>query len=146
MPKYTFECQHDGCNLRFERTLKQENWPSFECPACGELAPRVLEGFAFGFKGDPAKEGNSGVHKEDYPTADHAVGRDAERRWAHYAERDKVKQQVRAQGGSPALMRRTGDNYVEYEGLNPAGREARRNLAKTALSRLQAAKETREGR
>jgi predicted nucleic acid-binding Zn ribbon protein len=143
MPKYVFECQTEGCGLKFERVLKMGHAGFFECPSCHDQAPLVVDSFAFGFKGDPAKAGNSGVHKEDYPTADHAVGRDAERRWDYYAARDQVKQKVRTEGESPALIRRTGGGYVEYEAMSPAGREARRNLAKTALGRLQAAKEAR---
>jgi predicted nucleic acid-binding Zn ribbon protein len=143
MPKYMFECQTEGCCLRFERNLKMGDWPSHECPKCHEVAPRVLESFDFGFKETPGKIGNSGVHKEDYPTADHAVGRDAENRWAYYAERDKVKAQARAQGETPALIRRTGPGYVDYEPMSDAGREARRGLTKKALSRLAAAREAR---
>ncbi len=143
MPKYSFECQTEGCDLRFERTLPMGDHPSHECPNCHEFAPRILEGFAFGFKNDPSQQGNSGVHKDDYPTADQAVGRDAERRWEHYAARDKVKAQARKQGETHALMRKTGTDYVEYEPMSDAGREARRNLTKTALGRLQKAKEAR---
>jgi putative FmdB family regulatory protein len=146
VPKYVFECQTEGCSLRFERSLKMDDHPSHECPNCHEVAPRVMEGFAFGFKEDPSKLGNSGVHKEDYPTADHAVGRDAEKRWGHYAERDKVKAEARKLGETPALMRKTGQDFVEYEPMSDVGREARRNLTKTALGRLQRAKEARGSR
>ena len=34
MPKYTFECQTEGCSLKFERTLKMGNHGSLECPSC----------------------------------------------------------------------------------------------------------------
>lgn len=146
MPKYTFECQMEGCALRFERTLKMGEHGSHECPNCHEQAPRVMEGFAFGFKESGEKVGNSGVHKEDYPTADHAVGRDAERRWGHLAERDKVKAEARKQGETHALMRKTGPGFVEYEPMSTVGREARRNLTRTALDRLQKAKDARGSR
>lgn len=146
MPKYVFECQTEGCSLRFERSLKMDDHNSHECPNCHEQAPRILEGFAFGFKEEPGKIGNSGVHKEDYPTADHAVGRDAEARWGHYAARDKVKAEARTQGETHALIRKTGPNFVEYEPMSTVGREARRNLTKTALSRLQRAREVKTGR
>jgi len=146
MPKYVFECQTEGCNLRFERALKMGDHTSHECPNCHEVAPRVMEGFAFGFKEEPGKVGNSGVHKEDYPTADHAVGRDAEKRWEHYSARDQVKAKAREMGQTHALIRKTGQNYVEYEPMSDAGREAHRNLTKTALGRLQRAKEARGNR
>ncbi len=143
MPKYVFECQTDGCTLRFERSLKMGDYGTLECPNCHEPAPRVMDGFSFGFKETPGKVGNSGVHKEDYPTADQAVGRDADKRWAYYADRDKVKAEARKQGETHALMRKTGPGFVEYEPMSDVGREARRNLTKTALGRLQKAKEAR---
>lgn len=143
MPRYTFECQTEGCTLKFERTLKIGDHNSHECPNCKEVAPRVMEGFEFGFKETPGKTGNSGVHKDDYPTADQAVGRDAEKRWSHLTERDKVKGKAREMGQTHALMRRTGPGYVEYEPMSGVGREARRNLTKTALDRLQKAKDAR---
>lgn len=144
MPKYVFECQMEGCDLRFERSLKMGDHSSYECPNCHEIAPRVMEGFAFGFKESPEKVGNSGVHKEDYPTADHAVGREAEKRWGHYAERDKIKAKAREMGSTHALRRTTGQDFVEYEPLTEGGRQARRDLTKTALARLQKAKDARK--
>jgi putative FmdB family regulatory protein len=146
MPKYVFECQMEGCSVRFERTLKMGDHPSHECPSCHEAAPRVIEGFAFGFKQSPTQNGNSGVHKEDYPTADHAVGREAEKRWEVYSERDKVKAEARKLGETHALIRKPGPGFTEYEPMSDVGRAARRNLTKTALGRLQKAKEARENR
>lgn len=146
MPRYVFECQTEGCSLKFERSLKMGEHGTYECPSCHEPAPRVMEGFTFGFTEPAGKAGNTGVHKEDYPTADHAVGRDADKRWAYYAERDKVKTEARKQGETHALQRNTGPGYVEYEPMSDVGREARRNLTKTALGRLQKAKDARGGR
>jgi len=146
MPKYVFECQTDGCNLKFERSLKMtDDHRSHECPSCHEVAPGVIAGFAFDFK-EGATPGNTGVHKDDYPTADHAVGKDADKRWAYYAEREKVKTAARTQGETPALIRRTGTDYVEYEPMSDVGREAHRNLTKKALGRLQTARATRGSR
>ena len=124
---------------------------SHECPSCKEQAPRVMDAFGFGFKETPGKTGNSGVHKDDYPTADQAVGRSAELRWQHVNERNKVKDQVREMGQTHALMRRTGADesgtpFVEYEPMSPVGRDARRNLTKTALDRLKQAKDARTTR
>jgi hypothetical protein len=148
VPRYSFECQTEGCNLKFERSLKMGGHTTFPCPNCHEEAPQIMEGFAFGFKETPGKIGNSGVHKEDYPTADQAVGRSAEARWNHVHERNKVKGQAREMGQTHALQRRTGKDesgqpFVEYEPMSPVGREARRNLTKTALDRLRVAKEAR---
>ena len=149
MPKYTFECQSESCSLRFERNLKMGEHTTHECPSCHDLAPRVMEGFAFDFKDKPgALPGNTGVHKEDYPTADHAVGKDADKRWEQHRERDVVKNQVRAQGGSPALTRRTAKDgtYLEYEALSDTGRQIRRTTAKKAVEALRTAKEARGNR
>lgn len=150
MPRYVFECQNQDCNCRFERVLKMGDHPMHPCPSCREDAPRCIEGegFAFGFKQEPAKEGNSGVHKEDYPTADHAVGRSAERRWATYDERRKVKEQARAAGGTHALQRQdapSGD-FVEYVPMSGAGLDARKQRAARAFEAIRVAKEARQSR
>lgn len=135
MPQYTFECQ--TCDLRFTRTLKMENHTTHACPNCQDAAPRVLEGFAFQFDQTPgAAPGNSGVHDLDYPTADKAVGRSADERWALLSERDKVKAEARKQGGTHALIRHTGDDFIDYEPMNPAGIDARRELAKGMISTI----------
>lgn len=146
MPKYVFECLTEGCSLKFERMLKMGDHGSYECPNCKEQAPRVMEGFSFGFKEDASKVGNSGVHKEDYPTADHAVGRDAEKRWGYYAGRDVAKNKAREAGATHALTRQTGKDYVEYAPMAGPARDARKNLTKTALTRLQEARAARSDR
>ena len=146
MPRYVFECQTEECNTRFEKMLKMGDWPTYPCPSCKEVAPRCLqgEGISFGFQVEPAKEGNSGVHKEDYPTADQAVGRSASRRWESYQARKKVKDGVRQQGGTHALIRRDGGTFVEYEGMTKEGLDDRKTRAKTTFAALRAAKEAKE--
>lgn len=135
MPQYSFECP--TCEIRFTRTLKMDSHTTHECPSCKDPAPRVLEGFAFQFEKPPtAAPGNSGVHDHDFPTADKAIGRSADERWALIAERDKVKETARKQGGTHALIRHTGDNYIDYEPMNPAGIDARRELAKGMVSTI----------
>lgn len=138
MPKYTFECQ--DCTVRFERTLKIGEHTTHACPSCKDPAPRVFEGQGFGFSfaegsGAPA---NSGVHDQDYPSADKAVGRSAQERWAMIDKREEVKNEAREQGGTHALIRRTGKDHLDYEPMSETGRNARRKLAKEAL---QASKE-----
>jgi len=117
------------------------------CPSCGDDAPRCIvgEGFAFGFKTEPGKEGNSGVHKDDYPTADQAVGRSAERRWASYEGRKSIKNQVRAVGQTHALARHDAPDgdYVEYSVLDKPGLNARKQRAQRAFDALRVAKEAR---
>jgi len=130
MPKYVFECP--VCNLRFERSLKVGDHPTHECPECQDQAPLVMSGFGFSFAEGGASAANSGVHDQDYPTADKAVGRSAKRRWDYIKERDKVKEEARKQGETRALIRHTGEGYVDYEPMSDQGKEARKKLEKEA--------------
>lgn len=128
MPKYTFDCT---CGLQFTRTLKIGNHQNHICPSCGGEAPRKLDRFDFKFGSTAgAAPGNTGVAKDDYPTADHIVGRDAEGRWDEIRARDQVKEKVREVGGSHALIRHSGEGYVEYEAGSPQLIEGRKQLAK----------------
>lgn len=142
MPKYIFECQ--DCNIKFERNLKIGDHTTHECPKCKGDAPQVIDGFAFGFadgKGDPA---NSGVHKHDYPTADQAVGKDAEKRWATVHAREQVKAEARKQGGTEALIRHNDPQHIDYEPMSDAGRKAHFGLAKRAVEAVKRAREARK--
>lgn len=141
MPKYTFECT--GCRTQFTRTLKMGDHENHPCPSCGTAAPRYWggQGFGFGFAAGSGAPGNTGVNKDDYPTADQAVGRSAEGRWGEYDERAKVKDKVREVGGTHALIRRhvtedDGKPAVEYEAGGERVLKTRRKLvqeAKTAV-------------
>lgn len=131
MPKYEFQCQ--VCSTRFDRTLKMGDHPTHSCPSCKEDAPRLFTGFGFSFAAGGSAPANSGVHDHDFPTADKIVGRSAEERWATYRERDKVKQKVRQQGDSAALIRVDGDGFSEYEAMAPVGKEARAKLVDYAV-------------
>lgn len=139
MPKYVFDCPSEGCNLRFERTLKMGKVLTHTCPNCGDTAPRVLagEGFAFAFaSSDKAAPANTGVHKDDYPTADHLIGKDAEQRWATYDEQAKAKNQARSIGNTHALIRRQGKDYVDYEPMTKNGLASRKRLADQAMASI----------
>jgi putative FmdB family regulatory protein len=140
MPKYEFECPF--CNLRFERSLKMADHATHECPKCHSDAPRIWNGFAFGFGDTPgAATANTGVHDKDYPTADKAVGRSAESRWSEYHDRAKVKKTVREKGGSPTIMRRNGTGFVEYEAMNTAGVDANVKLRRAIVEARKAGAE-----
>ncbi len=141
MPKYVFECQ--DCNIRFERALPMDTHLSHPCPNCQTEAPQVIEGFGFAFKEGQGATANSGVHKQDYPTADQAVGRDAEKRWAAIHERDAVKAAARKQGGTEALIRHQGETFIDYEPMSDTGRKEHFNLAKKAVAAIQRAKAAR---
>lgn len=139
MPKYVFECETNGCLMRFERTLRMGDHPTHECPECHGQAPRVLEqeGFAFSFaKSSVSQTGNTGVHKDDYPTADQIVGRDAEAKWENYAGREKVKAQARAQGNTHALVGHIGPDYIEYAPMSNSALDARKKLFANAVERV----------
>lgn len=93
-----------------------------------------MTGFGFQFADSPGTDkANTGVTKVDYPTADQAVGRSADLRWKMMKERDAVKAEARKQGGTNALIRRHSGRAIDYEPMSQAGREARKQLAKTAL-------------
>lgn len=135
MPKYEFSCE--DCNLRFERNLKVGDHPTHTCPSCAEPAPLMVSDFGFSFAQGSGDTANSGVHDHDYPTADKAVGRSAEERWKIINAREKVKKEARKQGETHALIRHTGDGYIDYEPMSDKGREARKKLTKAALSALE---------
>lgn len=133
MPKYSFECQ--VCQTRFDRTLKMGEYPLYACPSCREDAPRIFTGFGFGFVTPGAKApGNSGVHDQDYPSADKAVGRSAEARWSEYRERDKVKKKVRETSGSSALLRYDGDGFVDYDAMTASSKKGREKVVDYAVA------------
>lgn len=134
MPRYAFECA--DCELRFERNLTVGEYSSYVCPSCRKPAPLVLSGFGFAFAASSGATANSGVHDHDYPTADKAVGRSAEERWKYLHARDAVKREARKRGETHALIRHTGKDYVDYEPMSDAGREARRSLARDAIKRM----------
>lgn len=134
MPSYAFECPL--CELRFERNLRAADHVSYPCPSCREPSPLVLSDFGFAFAQGSGAPANSGVHDLDYPSADKAVGRSANERWDYLHRRDAVKKQARDQGQTHALIRRTGKDYVDYEPMSDAGREARRSLARDAIRKM----------
>jgi putative FmdB family regulatory protein len=115
MPKYVFECK--SCSVRFDRILKIGDYLVYPCPSCKEDAQRVFSGNGFGF-GFSAPSGsaiaNTGVHDNDYPTADKAVGRSAEQKWGIYNERNAIKSKVRKEGNSYALTRIDGNDDIKY--------------------------------
>jgi putative FmdB family regulatory protein len=112
VPKFSFEC---SCGVNFTRTLKMGDHKTHECPQCKESAPRVFEGFGFAFAQGGGAPANSGVTKHDYPTDDYVVGSSADKRWAEYREREKVKAEVRKVGGNRALIRKNGADFIEYQ-------------------------------
>lgn len=142
MPHYVFECP--VCNVRFERTLKMGEHTTHPCPSCQDAAPQVIDTeFGFAFAQGAGAPANSGVHDHDYPTADKAVGRSAEERWGLIQRRETVKNEARKEGGTHALIRHTGRDYIDYEPMSDIGRNARRKLAKAAI---EASRTSKEGR
>lgn len=133
MPKFAFEC--GACQVQFERTLKMGEHVDHPCPACQQPAPRLWmgQGFAFDFAAPVASApANTGVAKHDYPTADQAVGSSATSRWSEYTARAEVKDKVRTVGGHRALLRRNGQDYVEYEAGTQKLLDTRKKLVKEA--------------
>lgn len=131
MPLYEFECCY--CSLQFKRSLPMDEHATHPCPKCHQVAPRVWAGFGGHAFQTPATAAtaNTGVHKDDYPTADHAVGKDAEKRWGFQLARNKVKEEVRAHTNSGRLVRQDGQGYIEYGVMSEGRREARKRTATT---------------
>ena len=130
MPKYVFECP--SCDLQFSRALKMGEHPDHLCPNCNTTAPRQWNGNGFGFDfAQGTTPGNSGVSKQDHPTADQAVGHSADQRWAEYNEREKVKEKVREVSGHRALRRAhgPGNQHVEYRAGGEGIVKGRKKLA-----------------
>lgn len=94
----------------------------------------MVTGFAFSFSPGAGAQANSGVHDHDYPTADKAVGRSAEKRWEHIQRREAVKKAAREKGGTDALIRHTGSGFIDYEPMSPLGVQARRALSEEVKS------------
>ncbi len=145
MPKFSFECV--SCQCQFTRTLKMGNHPTHPCPMCETPASRLFEGFGYEFAASPkAAPGNTGVAKDDYPTADHAVGKSATARWDEIRARDDVKNKVRSVGNTHALIRTHGDekgkSFVEYEAGGQALIEKRKKIVND-ISAVQESKKTR---
>jgi putative FmdB family regulatory protein len=131
MPLYEFECCY--CSLQFKRNLAMDEHATHPCPNCKQVAPRIWAGFgghAFQTSATAATA-NTGVHKDDYPTADHAVGKDAEKRWGFQLARNKLKAEVREKTDGGRLLRRDGQGYIEYEGMQAGHLEARKRTAST---------------
>jgi hypothetical protein len=78
------------------------------------------------------------VGKQDYPTADQAVGISANKRWEEYHERDKVKAKVREVSGHRALNRThgPGNQHIEYKAGGEPLVENRKKLAKEVNQQL----------
>jgi hypothetical protein len=93
----------------------------------------IISDFGFAFSEGKGAPANSGVHDQDYPTADKAVGRSSEKRWEHIKARNVVKEEVRKQGQTPALIRHTGEDFIDYEAMGSQKREARKKLVKEAV-------------
>jgi hypothetical protein len=106
------------------------------CPKCKDQVPRFWDGqgFSFDFSEGGKSPANSGVTKHDYPTADQAVGRSADKRWAEYREREKVKEEVRKKGGTRALNRTDSPeidgnrSYIQYTAIGEEALNSRREV------------------
>ncbi len=138
MPQYSFYCS--SCNLQFKRRMAVSADPAHKCPSCAKQATHQLEGFGFGFSASPGTaKANSGVSKDDYPTADNIVGRSAEARWNILHERNRAKGQIRDQG--LALSRRdfvdNGQAVSEYHVLGKSQFAARKALEGTFKDKAQ---------
>jgi hypothetical protein len=93
------------------------------------------QGFGFNFAASATSApANTGVAKNDYPTADQIVGAHAEARWGVYNKREEVKQKVRAVGGTQKLQRRMEKDFIEYQAGSEDLVKTRKKLVSEAAS------------
>lgn len=107
--------------------------PTCACPSCKRGAPRQWEGqgFGFGFQETAGTaQGNSGVSKHDYPTADNVVGRSADAQWQMIHARNAAKAKIRDQGVGLARRDQLENGRVvsEYTSLSGGEFAARKRL------------------
>jgi hypothetical protein len=128
--------------MQFTRTLKIGDHKTHPCPSCSEPATRLFESFGFAFEGGGTAPANSGVSKHDYPTADYAVGKDADARWAEVRARDAVKSKVRETTGTVGLVRQNGpkNEYMEYAPAQPGLIEHRKEVVKSVEGAVKSGK------
>ena len=138
MPKYSFSCD---CGATFTKTLKIGEHKTHVCPSCSGMAKQIIEKFGFNFALGKTP-GNSGVSKQDYPTADQAIGQSADIRWKEIHARDEVKEEVRKTTGKKALRREHGpDNkYIEYSGASSELIDHRKKVVRSVETAVKSGK------
>jgi putative FmdB family regulatory protein len=104
MPNYTFKCS--SCGLRFEKSLKLDENHNIRCISCKSSDTNKMppKGVAHSFKE------STKIPKE----IDLKVGEDAERRWLEMEERNKKKEQIRKEFGTPRLERDPNGEYRPF--------------------------------
>jgi putative FmdB family regulatory protein len=110
MPTFNFKCSN--CSLIFDKIVRKsvEKTP---CKSCGSESHKILSNFgSFSFQSG-SHIGNSGVDSLD-SSIDKRIGRDADDRWEHLKEIDKVKNDIRKNGSGRMLVRDfENDTYRE---------------------------------
>ena len=105
MPNYLYYCE--VCGVEFEELILsqsdiKEYFDHYPCSICHGRAERVrVNTFAFNFKG--GTPGNSGVHSDDYPTLDKAVGRSADKKWQNINKKKEARDKLRREIGTNAI-------------------------------------------
>ena len=103
MPIYEFICSK--CELKFEKIYSKINDTKKEpCPMCNSESNKVVSMVNHRFA-DPTS-----IPKE----LDKKVGKDSEKRWLEYEERQKIKNQVRQEAGTQKLSRDPDGNYAPF--------------------------------
>ena len=140
MPSYEYRCE--PCEVVFEELLLQrEDVKAYAkehpCPKCGESASRVLSRTNFQFKGisegDPTRRGSSGSHDLDYPSADKAVGRSANRKWKEYDRKFAARAEARKELGTNAVSVAPDGSVSATDSATLKAREAGINTWQKAL-------------
>lgn len=136
MPTFEYKCIE--CNLEFEElhitredTKKHEQ--EYDCPSCGSIAVRIASLTNFNFK--VKTPGNSGVHDIDFPSADKAVGRSADKKWEKIHKEQDERNKVRKKYKTDAI-RKVGNDYVPMS-------KNQLNVREQAIKKVKEVKESR---
>ena len=124
MPVYEFICKE--CGIRFDDYFPriQEKYEA-NCPECGKLAERQeVHSFGFSFKGGTEAE-----------SIDMTVGRDAEKRWSQYHQRQEQKNKTKKESGFVA--RDPDGNYSPATETQVVNRAADRDYYKESYKKAE---------
>lgn len=101
MPIYRYRCP--GCSLEQEIFQKMSD-PDPACSSCNTTMARLFQPFGVDLRGP-------GFHKNEYPTADQAVGSKAEAAKQFVVDRKEQQKKIKEETGQELVRTAKGDAY-----------------------------------
>jgi putative FmdB family regulatory protein len=126
MPLYEFFCR--DCNLKFEELVNQTDISQSPCIKCGKPANKQVSSFAPVISGGSPNE-----------TIDMAVGREADKRWKNYDERQS-RRRGKQKMQTFSLPKTDDGKYMPVMAL---GQKKDKDLRKDYVDALQAHRKER---